>query len=248
MFAPLVLALLAGCDGPLYGTWMFSKDLTFPTGDECTESVSHNFAGAYLPVAVGDDPAWTEADTGASSPEVFFARIERTGDGAVLIVGTDALPGTHLEDGTWLFLWTHTSTGQESLDHATGYAYDHTYQSSSTLRISGQLDGDHFLGTWEDATAATDAWTESDTWSDEAAVEVGSTGTLPASTYLLRADDAGAESAASNTQLAYDCGVTGCTLTVQSACASRYPLDGVMTGFEPADSRWVEDAGEAAGN
>jgi hypothetical protein len=244
----MLLILLSACAGPVYGTWMFTEDVTLPTGEECTDSVSHNFVGAYEPIAVGDDPSWTETDTGELSPEVFFGRVERTADGAVMIVGSDALPGTQLEDGSWLFFWTNTSTGSDSLDHVTGYAFDHSYTSSSTLRIAGTLQGSSFEGTWESETAANDAWTESDTWSDEAAGQVGSNGSIPASTYLLRIDDTGAESAATNSQLAYDCGDAGCTLTVQETCAYRYTLTGQATDFAPDDSRWVEDAGQAAGN
>jgi hypothetical protein len=240
---------LAGCNGPTWGTWMFTKDVTAATGTECLDDVIHNFVGAYEPITVGDDPTWTESDTGEISPEVFFARVERTAEGAVLIVGEEALPGEVQNDGSWLFYWTNVSSGRETLGHVTGYSYDHTFETATTLRIQGDLTGGTFTGTWEEEDSAIDAWTESDTWGEEAAVQVGATGSIPSSTYLLRIDTAtGAEESAANTQAEYDCGAAGCTLTVSSSCAYRYTLTGQSTGFTGDDSRWVEDAGQSAGN
>lgn len=244
----MLLPFLVACASPMWGTWMFSKEVTLPTGDECTDDVIHNFVGAYEPITAGDDPSWTETDTGAQSEEVFFARVEQTADAAIMIIGTEALPGLIQEDGTWLFYWTSASEGTDGLDHVTGYAYDHAYESTSTLRVQGTLTGGHFTGTFETETFALDAWSESDTWSDEAAAIVGGTGALPSADYLLRIDAGGAEGTATNTQAAYDCGETGCTLTVSDACAYRYALTGVSTDFVPDDSRWVEDAGQAAGD
>jgi hypothetical protein len=243
----MLLTLLLAC-APTSGTWMFTKDVTPATGDECTDDVIHNFVGAYEPIEAGDDPSWTETETGALSAEVFFARIEGAGDGAVLIVGTEALPGALQDDGSWLFYWTSATDGADSLDHLTGYTYDHSFATSSTLRVQGTFTGGSFEGTYDSETQSTDSWAESDTWADEAAAIVGGTGAVPASDYLLRIDTAGVEGAASNTQAEYDCGVAGCTLTVSQSCAYRYPLSGVRTDFTPADSRWVEDAGQAAGS
>jgi hypothetical protein len=243
----LLLNLLA-CGGPVWGTWMFTKDVTLPTGSECLDDLTHNFVGAYEPIAAGDDPSWTETDTGDMSPEVFFARVEQTATGAVLVTGTEALPGDQQDDGSWLFYWTGTERTTESLDHVTGYAYDHTADATDTLRIAGTIEANSFTGTWEYETSLIDAWTESDSWSEEAAAYVGGTGNLPASTYLLVIDGAGTEVAATNTQAAYDCGETGCTMTASESCAYRYTLTGQATEFDPADSRWVEDAGQAAGS
>lgn len=245
---PLLLPLLLACAPPMAGTWLFTKEVTLATGDECADDVIHNFVGAYEPILTGDDPSWTETDTGAQSAEVLFGRIEDTIDGAVLIIGSEALPGAPQDDGSWLFYWTGSSSGVDSLDHVTGYAFDHSYESTSTLRVQGTFAKGMFAGTFESETSGIDAWSESDTWSDEAAAIVTSTGSIPASSYLLRIDTGGAESAAVNTQADYDCGENGCTLTVSEACAYRYVLTGVATDFRPDDSRWVEDAGQAAGD
>lgn len=244
----MLLVLLGGC-APVWGTWMFTREVTLATGDECLDSISHNFVGAYEPITAGDDPAWTDTDTGEYSPEIFFARVEQTGDGAVFITGTgEALPGTRQDSGDWLFYWTNLTNSSEDTAHTTGYTYSHTGESTDTFRVQGTFTGDTFEGTWEQESSDYDTWTESDTWSDEAAATVGTTGAIPASTYLLVIDGTGAEVSASNAQATYDCGKTGCTLTVSSSCAYRYTLTGVATGFAGDDSRWVEDAGQAAGD
>jgi hypothetical protein len=243
----MLLFTFLACAPPM-GTWMFTKEVTLPTGSECLDDVLHNFVGAYTPIEAGDDPAWTESTTGEVSAEVLFGRIEETDGGAVLVLGTEALPGRMGDDGTWLFYWTNSTSGADSLDHVTGYTFDHSYEGTDTVRVQGKFEADTFVGTWETESSALETWAESDTWADEAAAIVGGTGSIPSSTYLLRIDEAGAEAAASNTQAAYDCGEAGCTLTVSASCAYRYTLEGVATGFEPDDARWVQDAGQAAGN
>jgi hypothetical protein len=245
----MLLMFLAACAGPEFGTWLFTKEVTLPDGTECLGDVQHNFVGAYEPIATGDDPSWTDTSTAEVSPELFFGRLEQTADGAALIVGTELLPGERRDDGSWLFYWTGSDSGRDDLTHVTGYAYAYTFDTASTLRVQGTFEGGTFTGAWESEYSDIDAWTESDTWSDEAAAIVGSTGEIPAADHLLRLDaTTGAEAAATNTQAAYDCGEAGCTLTVTESCAYRYTLTGISTEFEPGDSRWVEDAGQAAGN
>jgi len=245
----MLFLLLAACANPGWGTWLFSKEVTPADGTECLSDVQHNFVGAYSPIAAGDDPSWTSTETGAYSPELFFARLEATDDGGALIVGTDVLPGARQDNGTWLFYWTNATTGSDDTAHVTGYSYAHTYESTATLRVQGTFEGGAFTGTWESETSELDQWTESDTWADEAAALVGTTGAIPAASYLLRTDaTTGAESAATNSQAAYDCGEAGCTLTVTESCAYRYTLTGVTSESQPEDSRWVEDAGQSAGN
>lgn len=226
---------------------MFEKAVTLPTGTECVDDVIHNVVGAYEPIEVGDDPSWTEEDSGQISPEVLFGRIEETAEGAVLVIGTEVLPGTLRDDGSWLFYWTNASSGAEGLDHVTGYTFDHSWDTSETLRVQGTLEKGVFTGTWEEETSTVDAWVESDTWSEEAAAQVGQNGEIPVGDHLLRIDTGGAEGPANNAQLDYDCGEAGCTLTVSEACAYRYTLTGTATDFTPDDAGWVEDAGQPAG-
>lgn len=243
----LVLPLVvAGC-GNVDGTWMFTRAVTVATGDECTSGVTHDFVGAYQPPDATDDSSWSGTDTAEVSSDVFFGRIDREGRSAVLIVGASAYPGVKQSDGSWVFSWSHTMTGQESDEHATGYKYSYAYETTNTTRVSGTFTGDTFTGTWEDASESSQSWTESDTWSDEVVATIGTAGRVPASSYLLKLDSEGNEVAASNDYVAADCDVSGCLLTVTEACGYAYDMTGTNTGFSEADAPWTSDAGQGAG-
>jgi len=68
-----LLPLLVACAPPMWGTWLFTKEVTLPTGQECTHDLIHNLVGAYEPIAPGDDPTWTETDTGSQSADKGIA-------------------------------------------------------------------------------------------------------------------------------------------------------------------------------
>lgn len=243
----LLLLSLIACGSPVAGTWMFTLDYTEPLGDECATTVTHNYLSAYTPAAAAEDLSWSATSTSDLSSQVFFGRIEDTESGAVLVIGTEAYPGVGGKSGAWDFSWTQSTAGEDHYTHVTGYSFVNTYEDASTTRISGTVKGGTFDGTFETEPSAIDAYTESDTWSDEAAAYVGTGGLTPAGTYLLKLDSTGVEVAASNAQTAYDCSSESCTLTVQVGCSYSYDLHGELTDFVPDDSRWVEDAGQAAG-
>jgi hypothetical protein len=236
------LLLLAGC-APLWGTWMFTLDYTVATGDECATTVTHNFSGAAAPEEAIGDTGWTSEATQDVSPQVFFARLEEYQDGAVLIVGEEALPGKESGGGAWAFEWTGSSAGEESQTDASGYSYGHRYDDTSSLRVGGIFANGTFAGTYDSGSETWDTWDESDTWSGEAAAVVGENGAIPAGSYLLLEDG----TAAGNAREAYDCESAGCALTVEAVCAYAYAMTGVYTEFTPDDSRWTEDAGQPAG-
>lgn len=243
----MFLALLLACGSSIEGTWMFEVAVTLPVGDECASSATHNFVGAYQPPEAVDDLSWTSDQSGMVSKEVLFGRIEDGGDAPVLIVGSSVLTGTDKGKGGYSFAWTHSETTRTENQHATGYTFVQNVEDSATTTVEGNISKGAFDGTWTEETASTAQWTESDTWSDEAAAYVGTTGAIPSGTYLLRLDNTGAEVPATNAQSAYDCGEAGCSLTVQQGCAYRYDVHGTRTAFEPADANWTEDAGEAPG-
>ena len=242
----LSMALLSGCDN-VDGTWMFTREVTVATGDECTSGVTHDFVGAYLPSDSVEDTAWTETDTTEVSSDVFFGRVDLEGKSAVLIVGASAWPGVKQSGGSWVFSWDHNETGQESDQHETGYQYTSTYDTTYTTRVSGTFSAKTFTGTWEDTSASTSSWTESDLWSEDVANTIGTVGRVPASSYLLKLNSEGNEISASNEYATPDCDVSGCLLTVTQACGYTYDLTGAATGFSEADAPWTSDAGQGAG-
>lgn len=244
----MLLILMTACAPPVFGTWMFTREVTLPTGEECGDTVSHNFDGASTPEEAAADTGWVESDAGEISAEVLFGRLERTeGDGAVLILGDLALPGGEQDDGSWLFWWTTSSSGQETDTHASGYAYVKDHTSDSVLRVAGTFDGGAFTGTHETESLVTQTWTESDSWSEEAAAYVGENGEMPVGDYLQVVDQAGTLTAANNSRELLECADESCTLSVQETCAYRYTLTGTATELSPDDAAWAEDAGQAAG-
>lgn len=244
----MLLLLLGACATLPFGTWMFQRVVTQATGDECATTLSHNYTGAYEPLDPADDPSWSAETTATVSNEVFYGRIEGTEDGsAVMIFNSETLIGTRGNGDLWTFAWENTEAGEVIDTHSSGYQFDWLFDDTATTRVSGTFADNKFTGSWAEESESTDKYTESDTWSDEAAAYVGTTGLTPAGTYLLVMDAYGTETAASNTYTTYDCDAAGCALTVQAVCGYQYDLTGVLTDFVPDDNRWVEGAGQPAG-
>lgn len=243
----LLPLLLLGCATSPWGTWAFTLAYTAPEGDECETAITHNFTGAHPPAAATtEDPAWTTSEDAAVSPQLFFGRVEASGDGAMLIVGAEALPGTLTEAG-WTFTWTGEESSDSEASHATGYDYAAHAESTATVRIKGTFSDGTFVGDYYPESTSLQDWSESDTWSDEAAAYVGDNGEAPVGTWLVLTDGAGAEVPANNGRAVYDCETASCTLAVETACASRYALTGELTEFAAEDAPWTEDAGQPAG-
>ena len=240
------MSLLVGCAYDPSGTWMFTLTYLPATGNECSPGVTHNFVGSYPPAEDADED-WTESADTEYSDMVFFGRLEDSQEGPILIVGAAAMPGTH-EKKDWTFSWTRSQVTTTTDEHSAGYSYEYTRETTSAVVVDGSIKKDLFIGTWAQEDATSDAWSESDTWSDEVLAYVPSTGQIPAASYLLRTDDTGTEVPAYNDSVSYDCGNAGCTLTVNDSCVYSYELAGVLTDFEPDDSRWTEDAGQPAGD
>lgn len=244
----MILLTLACATNDLSGTWMFTRKLTPATGEECViGDVSHNFTGASTPAPPEDTSTWTSDSTLEYSPEVFFGRLEVAGEGMVLILGTQSLPGAE-KDGKWSFAWTNETSGYEEEAEESGYLYSHSYDNASTLQVSGSFNKDTFDGSHETETTATERWTESDSWSEEVAAVIGTTGQIPVSSTLVLVDGDGLESPISNDYQTFDCDDSDCTLSKVSSCLYHYELTGIRTEFSGEDARWVQGAGEAAGN
>lgn len=180
------------------------------------------------------------------SPSLFFGRIEASGDGYVLIVGNTVYPGTETPKG-WSFSWTTSSVHDDDHLHATGYDFLVHTDDEITTTIAGSFKKGAFSGTWAQSTLTLDTWTELDTWSEEAATTVGTSGQTPVSSYLVKVDEYGAEVPVTNVYDGFDCTEATCNLTVQSSCQASYAVTGELTDFSSDDNRWVEDATQPAG-
>ena len=244
----LLPLFLTGCATTPWGTWAFTLELTAPVGDECATEINSNFTGAHPAiVATTTDENWTASSEDSASSQLFFGRIEASGQGSMLIVGSEALPGSQNEDGSWTFAWTGDETSDATATHASGYDYSVHTENSQSLRIKGTFNNETFTGDYLPSTQSLASWGESDTWSDEAAVYVGDNGEAPVGTYLFITDAAGAEVPANNGRAVYDCETAGCTLAVESTCSYSQVISGQLTEFTGDDAAWTEDAGQPAG-
>ncbi|MSQ03137.1 MAG: hypothetical protein EXR71_14820 [Myxococcales bacterium] len=245
LFLPL---LLTGCATTPWGTWAFTLAVTAPVGDECATEITHNVTGAHPAlVATTTDESWTATADESASSQLFFGRIDEYGQGSMLIVGTEALPGTHNEDGSWTFGWTGEESTDATATHASGYDFSQHTETSQSLRIKGTFNNETFTGSYLPNSQSLSSWGESDTWADEAAVYVGDNGEAPIGAYLFLTDAAGAEVPANNGRAVYDCDTQGCTLTVEATCTYAYEISGQLTEFTADDAGWTEDAGQPAG-
>lgn len=244
----LLSLLLAGCATTPWGTWAFTLAVTAPVGDECTTEVSHNYTGAH-PAAdtTVEDEAWESTSASSQSPQLFFGRLEAYGQGSMLIIGTEALPGTRNEDGSWTFAWEGETSTDATTAHASGYDYAAHEESTAATRIKGTFNNETFVGTYLPDTTSIQQWGESDTWSDEAAAYVGENGETPVGTWLFLTGGDGVEVPANNGRAAYDCETADCALTIETACAYQYELTGQLSEFTSDDAGWTEGAGQPAG-
>ena len=247
-----MLLLLLACkkEEDISGTWMFTETITAPTGEECiSNDIRHNFTDAYPPEPVEEeeDP-WTSETEQDLSPQIFFGRLEEATGGMVLILGTAVYPGESTGENAWSFSWTRETSQQDETAHASGYLLSSDSDSSTKTSIVGSFKEGAFAGQLKTDSISDAQWTESDTWSDEASATLGTTGLIPASTYLVRLDGTGVEVPASNDYATFDCDDSDCTLSVSTTCDYAYTLTGVQTSFTPDDQGWTEDAGQPAGN
>lgn len=248
-----MLLLLSACATAPSGVWMFRMAVEPVADDACAVSVSHNLEDAETPEEVDDESDWEESDDAAWSEQVFFGLIEQSGEGAVLIFGDSAWPGTGDKE-SWTFAWSTEAWDESKVTHASGYQYEHSRDEAVLSELVGSFDGATMTGEWHEQSEVYDSWLESDVWSEEAAEVVGENGEMPIGTYLVTEEwvetkEGGEEKtvAASNTRELEECGSSTCTLSVTDACSWQFQLTGELTGLDAADFDSVSGAGQASG-
>ena len=88
-------------------------------------------------------------------------------------------------------------------------------------------------------------YNESDAWSEEVAETVGTTGRIPASSYLVKDEDD--SQPATNDWTLADCTSNPCTLGVTTSCSLSVSLDAERTDLDAAAFDGVDRAGQDAG-
>lgn len=236
-----LLFLLGGCQS-LDGIWLL--EFSFPVeGDEVT-TVTHNFTGATERVD-DDETDWTEEESDTRSSTLVLAQLVETTDGMVLILDDAVFPGVEGASGAWTFSWTGSTEQQSERQHTSGYQYtaDVLRQRETTIELT--FDGGTVSGGRTDVVTVDSAWTESDTWTEEAGEAIGD---IPASAHLVRQqgeDEVGARNRRDDS----DCDASPCVLEVVTERTSTFDVTGVWMDLADEGGAYTgyEDAGQAPG-
>ena len=245
----LLLTTMLGCANSQDGVWLFTLHADPDAVEDCVSSVSHNFAGASQPAddsELDDDP-WTSQTLTQISAQTFFGLITSTDTGAVLVVDGQTYTGLALDEGGWRFDWTHSETVDDQDTHASGYGWTAYTVAQETTAFDLTLTGELATGELWSEGSVDATYNESDAWSEDVAAVIGTTGRIPASSYLVKDDGAGGTYGASNDWALADCSANPCTLGITQACTLAIGLDAERTDLDPAAYEGVDGAGQDAG-
>lgn len=235
---------LTACSSDPVGVWavLYPEAKGDPT---CSNTISHTFLlGQIAETEPVQETGWsTSTDTTAGQHLAFWHVIEGQGT-MVLANGEEAWLGVENDDGSWTFSWTSVETVSNTDSHEWGYEFVESVRTEETASITMALDRDVFTGSVDADVATKGTWKESDYWSQEIG-EVGSSGQMPSSTYLVYPDDVGELRALPNLRDSEDCPDGLCTLSIDSFCTSGYDITGFrVQADEAATYLALEDAGQ----
>ena len=244
--------LLSGCSvfGPSpVGIWMMTFVVDEDTVSTCSTNIDENFDEGYVPgegSSSGSD--WTYTQSFDPSDSLGFAQVETTTQGgAVMVVGGLAYPGEKVEDGVWRFEWVDETTDTQTSAHDSGYRYSVTTHSttSGVVRFVPTAGG-LATGTLISNGTTEIAYVETDEYDQDLTFEIGPTGQIPASSYLVY-EDGGDEYPQVNEYDVEDCNATTCQLTVSDQCSIEVQFDAERTDFkEEAAYAHIQDAGQGS--
>ncbi len=236
--------------GTIDGIYMV--EVPIESNDNCTDTIEHNFADAYLP---DDNEEWTNDTSSAQSSSLTFIQIIQIDEeNAILIWENDAFPGTG-EDEDWTFLWSGEESNSTSESHESGYEFSTSTSATSSVVFAAEFDEGELSGTWESVSRTNTQWTESDTWSKTllASPQLGETGQIPSALYLVvdmeqlnpkTGQTMIIEGAAQTNEWdSFDCTAEPCSLKVVAACEGSYEITGVWTGYTEDDAKAYEGVG-----
>lgn len=181
----LAVSSLAGCSHGA-GLWILQFEYPEVKDDACASDVEENFIAAQPKVEPVEEPSdWATDYEYVGSDSLAFARIITTTrtDGA-LVMGGQTWPGTR-DGNEWKFRWADSGSETSTTSHISGYFYAERETWVTDVVIDFALDGaDRAAGKAQTTSETSRGWQESDTWSEDAADELGTTGAIPASAWL----------------------------------------------------------------
>jgi hypothetical protein len=244
--------LLAGCSGSDGDAGIWAFELPYDDEYACEEVITHNFSNGYVSedALAGD---WTTDATTTLSPQLVFGQLETSGSGeGFLIIGTEAYPGVETDSG-WKFSWVGSYDSSETSSHTAGYDFSASVLLNAEVSITMKITDAVATGTWSSLDTIDNAWTESDTWDNQA---VGlPNGQIPSAQYLVHDFTEGkGKSQISiegaplpNTGIEAECSGT-CELAVTSSCTGSVDFTASEVDFEDESAyQYLDRTGQEPG-
>lgn len=217
---PLLLLSVAGCSSKS-DIWLIEVDTTKGDGYSCAEQYATNFAGTLAEGATGTTGPVTETQQSIAPKILFYAKLVDLADGeATLNSGDLLLRGKEQGDNKWRFAWTAAESDIDTVVHEDGYGLETTYEQTYTTAIVLTFDGKTATGSMGVESVDFNGVREDDLWTEDAADDIGTTGTLG----WAAADDF--ERNAFDTS---ECDGDDCTASITTTCAATAPLTAVRT-------------------
>ena len=226
--AVIVGCTILGCVPEPDGVWLLTLTLD-EESTECTETLTENFTYGYEPTS-GGSAEWTVEESQSSTQELAFVEIIPTTDQqAVLIWGEEAWPGVW-NTSYWQFSWEESTSYSTNNTHIAGYSNSESNVDEVQDVIDFTIDGDTATGTMTSTSTSQQIWEESDIWNDVLAKEIGQTGVIPSSSYLVELiPGATGETPVSNQYSSPDCDSDPCQIKVETTCSQIWTFEGVRT-------------------
>ncbi|MCK6522692.1 hypothetical protein L6R49_14775 [Myxococcota bacterium] len=232
--AAIALAGLTACaPTKVEGVWHFY--LSLAEGSDCTQDVLHNFNDVVSAPDVEDTGSpWSEESSYTASDAEMFGLIRESGDELVLLLGGGIYEGVK-EEGQYKLALERFETSSDADAHASGYGYKATVDARTTTTFAGAISRGSFDGSGSLRSTSKSSWTESDTWLEEVASSIGTSGRIPSYDYLTTEDDFGFMVALYNEYDAANCQSADCTLTVTDTCLTSFQFTADRTDIKPEE-------------
>ena len=223
-----VVILSMSCKSDPAGFWLLTLSPD-EAGLSCTDSLVENFTYGYEPTdMVGSE--WSIEESASYAQDIVFVEILMTGkDQAVLVWGEETWPGTRSLT-QWDFGWTTSSSSESTSTHIAGYSFTDATTDSGEDGLSLVIDGEEASGQLTSTTTSQVVWEESDVWSETLSTEIGQTGSIPSSSYLVEmVPGSGGETSVYNLYSSAECDAEPCRIQIDSTCTQTWDFTAVLT-------------------
>ena len=143
--------------------------------------------------------------------------------------GNEAWPGVW-NTAYWQFTWEDSSSTSTLNTHIAGYSNSQSSSDNVQDVIDFTIDGETATGTMTSTSTSQQTWEESDLWNEILAKEIGQTGVIPSSSYLVELlPGSSGETPVSNLNSSPECDADPCQITIETTCSQIWTFEGVRT-------------------